>query len=80
MTIELQPKDFTTVATKLYLEDIRISRSGQMYATMGYAIWSDTQCLLSGILEFTKEELDPWAEDDSVLDEIVLNKLSLTRA
>ena len=57
MTIELQPKDFTTVATKLYLEDIRISRSGQMYATMGYAIWSDTQCLCPVFLNLQKKSL-----------------------
>lgn len=80
MTIELQPKDFTTVATKVHLEDISISRNSDVYATMPYAICSDTQCLFRGILQFTKEELDAWGEDDGVLDEIVLNKLSLTRA
>lgn len=33
----------------------------------------------SDMLAFTKEELDPWGEDDSILDSIVLNKLGFTK-
>ncbi len=78
--IQLEPKEFTQTASMLRCEPLRISRQESVYATMPYAIWSDALIIQQGVLEFTKEELDTWGEDDSVLDDIVLNKLSLTRA
>lgn len=57
-----------------------INPKGLPYATCGVNLYSPEGGYLKSFnLAFTKEELDPWGEDDSILDTIVLNKLGFTK-
>lgn len=78
--IELKPKEYTKTAKRLYHDAIRIALQESIYATVPYSIWDENMVIEQGVLEFTKEELDTWGSEDSVVENLILNKLNLERA
>lgn len=57
-----------------------INIHGTPYASCAVNLYSPNNDYVKSInLAFTKEELDPWGEDDSILDTIVINKLGFTK-
>jgi len=56
--------------------EIRIDLKSPNYATAVYHTHTiDNNIVESGVLIFTKAELDVWGEDDTILSDLVLQKL-----
>lgn len=82
--INIQQVSETTNFDILEINSIQINpnANGQTYAQGLIFLKSstDAEAVKRFHLSFTKEELDQWGEDDSIINEIVLNKLGINLA
>jgi hypothetical protein len=73
--IKIKPIDRLPISQVSYSE-IRINVKGPIYASMSYSTHTeDNNIVESGLIIFSKQELDVWGDDDTVLDRLVLEKL-----